>query len=249
MLHTVCKMNVFYASSTVQFTNHDLRFFIPSVWSTLIKVKKSCEHLPPTPKPVLSPRPTIFGRVWDANKKAYTFDTNKSYWCLPCCEVWYDKVKDNIERLGRTKREEAFEMAGDPLKQIKTFSSCEDLKEHIKAVHIFSKQVYEMVCPMQGCAETNVNIRHHMKVLHGIDEDGVGEDGSAEGDNPILIYCTEPDSKNGICGCRIDCGNNDFMDDYGEYGRHCYHHGFGLRSLRDAASVYKRINQIINPWE
>ena len=193
--------------------------------------------MPPTPN--LSPRSTNFDRVWDANKQAYTFDTN-DYWCLPCCEVWYDKVNDNIERLGRTKREEAFEMAGDPLKQIKTFSSCEDLKEHIKAVHIFSKQVYEIVCPMQGCAETNVNIRHHMKVFHGVDED----DSETWKGN----YCTEPDSKNGICGNRLhlkdECRDDILRCD----ARHSLrHHGFGLRSLLDAKRVHLRISEILHP--
>ena len=148
-----------------------------SIWSILIKVKKSCEHLPPTPS--LEPH-----SYWNPNevRKEDPFDqigfdptppeprtiaemSQNGYWCFPCAEVWFEKVKVNIEKLDK---KEAFDKAEDPWKKIKTFSSCEDLKEHIQAVHIFSKQKYQMVCPMQGCLVTNVDIHSHMKEFHGV---------------------------------------------------------------------------------
>ena len=127
-------------------------------------------------------------------------------------------------------------MAGDPWKKIKTFSSCEDLKEHIKAVHIFSKQKHQIICPMQGCAKTNVDFRH-MKVLHGVYDDSD-------------YYCQEPDSKNGICGCRIHAIRQDdncedsWLSCMDEHRLH--HHGLGIEQLHDVESVYRRMDKIIN---
>ena len=210
--------------------------------------------MPPTPK--LEPRSTYVG---------------ENFWCLPCCEVWYESVNDNLKTIPETMKREiidaykngnpwkripkkaleipekeirkaAFDKAGDPWKKIKSFSSSEDLKKHIKTAHIFSKQKYDIVCPMQGCNETNVDVRHHMKVFHGVDED--------DDENWLGNYCREPDSKNGICGCRFHV-NNDCDEDIlpCQSRHHLRHHGLGLWPLRDAESVYRRIPDILNPWE
>ena len=157
------------------------------------------------------------------------------YWCLPCGEVWLEKVKDNINKLG--DRKEAFAKAGDPRMKIKTFSSCEDLKEHIKAVHIFSTQKYQMVCPMQGCAFTDVDVDHHMKVFHGVDEEEAW-------------YCQEADLKNGICGCRIH-GNGECAEDILPCrNRHWLQaHRFSTELFNDVERLYRELDEKINPWE
>ena len=208
-----------------------------------MKVKRSCEHLPSTPN--LMHRYNISGmkRVWSEDKQMYIFSAiRNNFWCLPCCEVWYEKVNDNLKELGKNSKKEAFDRAGDPREKIKSFSSSEDLKKHIKAVHIFSKQKYQIVCPMQGCNETDVDVQYHMKVLHGVDED--------DDENCLQNYCREPDSKNGICGCRFHV-NNDCDEDIlpCQSRHHLRHHGLGLWPLRDAESVYRRIPDILNPWE
>ena len=221
-----------------------------SIWSILIKVKKSCEHLPPTPN--LKPNTR-----WNPNQvlKEDPFQQNgfdpfapdprtiadmseNAYWCFPCAEVWFEKVKANIEELHYSNMKEAFDKAEDPWKKIKTFSSCEDLKEHIKAVHIFSKQKYQMVCPMQGCSATNVDIRFHMKEFHGVDEEKAW-------------YCTEADLKNGICGFRIH-GASDHCTEWMLpciWRHHLQSHGLSIQLFNHAESLYKELDRRINPWE
>ena len=211
------------------------------IWSILIKVKKSCEHLPPTPslKPHShgNPNEVLVQYGFDSEPQTLADMSNNGYWCLPCGEVWLEEVKYNISKLGAKNRKEAFDKAGDPWKRIKTFSSCEDLKEHIKAVHIFSTQKYQMVCPMQGCAFTNVDVRHHMKVFHGVDEEEAW-------------YCQEADLKNGICGCRIH-GNSECAEDILPcFSRHRLKtHGLSTELFDDVERLYRELDAKINPWE
>ena len=215
------------------------------IWSILIKVKESCEHLPPIPnlQPDSKWNPN---EVWEKDLFSFSgFDAGpprtlaemsyNGYWCLPCGEVWLEKVKDNINKLG--DRKEAFDKAGDPWKKIKMFSSCEDLKQHIKAVHIFSTQKYRMVCPMQGCAFTNVDVKHHMKVFHGVDEEEAW-------------YCQEADLKNGICGCRIH-GNSECAEDILPcITRHRIQaHGLSTELFDRVERLYEELDRKINPWE
>ena len=199
--------------------------------------------MPPVPSLTPYRRP-----IWKEDRSHY-YEEN-DYWCYTCAYIWFEDVQENIEKLGK---KEAFDMAEDPWKKIKSFSSCEDLKEHIKAIHIFSKQGIRMICPLQGCASTNVDIRHHMKVFHGVDYE---LDRLLDGPTSWIdarngpSYCQEPDSKNGICGCRIHAIIDG--DDCEESWLSCmrehrlYHHGFGITHLKDIESVYKKIDDIIN---
>ena len=169
--------------------------------------------------------------------------SQNAYWCFPCAEVWFEQIKANIERLDKDNRKEAFDKAEDPWKKIKTFSSCEDLKEHIQAVHIFSTQKYQMVCPMQGCSVTNVDIRLHMKEFHGVD----GEK---------AWYCQEADLKNGICGCRLHIHDDEYSccsdcSIPGLMQHRLQAHSLSTQLFDDVESLYKELDRRINqkPWE
>ena len=103
-----------------------------------------------------------------------------------------------------------------------------------------------MVCPMQGCSVTNVDIHLHMKEFHGVD----GEK---------AWYCQEADLKNGICGCRIQIYQFDYENSCsctyctipGRWQHQLQAHELSTQLFDRAESLYKELDRRINqrPWE